>query len=156
MKYILKLNLALMLVLNSSAQAQNPIMRLSEVLAFEEERIDRPNWRQLEEMEYQIYEAFNLFNQRSEFEISCSRATRNGSNFYRSCTPFFLDEAIRENHTAWRQGSEELLPRRQLISELNEEFESMDSIFNELLAKNAQVKQLFGLYIATVAESTTN
>ena len=93
-------------------------------------------------LERELISLYNEFNTDNNFDIACQKTTSNGSFFFTYCQPFFIEEAIRRNRTAWREGTAILKKSAEIFESFVVEIQTVDKIFGMLLEGNERARTL--------------
>jgi len=93
-------------------------------------------------LEQELISLYNDFSTNNNFDITCQKTTSNGSFFFTYCQPFFIEEAIRRNRTAWREGTATLKKTAEIFEIFVVEMQTVDKIFGVLLEGNERARTL--------------
>lgn len=126
----------------STIAAEQPLLKLSEIVTAEQVAIDPQLEEEINQIEDQLISAFNERNKEDDFQIICQKETQNGSFFFKACDPRFLLKARQANSRAWRNGLEELLTEEDIRTKFDQRFAELDRAFDAMLADDHNLRQL--------------
>jgi hypothetical protein len=100
----------------------------------------------IEEAEEQFYAIFNSINSNDGFDIHCRKDTRVGSNIpVRNCQPRFLTDAMAGSASDYMFDIQTLTPDQGIVSNAKPELELLKAEMAELIASNAQLREIAGI-----------